>query len=65
MDLDGLRIVSGGMDHSIKVWALDNPNVLAAVAKSETYNYDTAKCAQLGFVVLVCLTFFSQWQKRV
>lgn len=34
----GTRIVSCGMDHSLKIWSLDVPDVQQAIKDSYTYN---------------------------
>ena len=36
-DLQGKRIISCGMDHSLKVWRLDKENIEKAIASSYTF----------------------------
>ena len=38
INLDCTRLISGGMDHAIKVWNLDRPEMLEAIKRVETYN---------------------------
>ncbi|KAL5009886.1 hypothetical protein ScPMuIL_012191 [Solemya velum] len=37
-NIDGSKIVSCGMDHSLKIWKTDHPKVVAAMEESYTYN---------------------------
>ncbi len=52
IDLNFSRIVSCGMDHSLKVWALDTPAIIAAITASDAHNPDTAE------LVFLCLFSF-------
>ncbi|CAG7822860.1 unnamed protein product [Allacma fusca] len=36
-NIDGTRIVSGGMDHAIKIWNLNKPEILLAIEKSTRF----------------------------
>lgn len=36
-DTDGKTIISGGMDHNLKVWKMDSDEIQAAIDSSETY----------------------------
>ena len=38
----GTRIVSSGMDHSIKIWRCDTEELVAAIALSSTHDTDTS-----------------------
>ena len=35
--MDGTRIVSCGMDHSLKIWCMDGEHVKKALTESYTY----------------------------
>lgn len=43
ISLDCTRLISGGMDHAIKVWNLDKPEVLDAIKRVESYH---VKCGR-------------------
>lgn len=38
----GSRIVSGGMDHALKIWTLDTQEMNEAIAESKTYDHNHA-----------------------
>lgn len=43
--MDGTRIISGGMDHSLKLWQLDNEPISAAIKLSYTFNPERSATA--------------------
>jgi polycomb protein EED len=51
-NMTGEKIVSCGMDHSLKIWNFAAPNIQAAVA--ESYKYDLTRSKQRCFPTALC-----------
>lgn len=42
-DMRGTRIMSSGMDHSLKLWCLDKPEMKEAIENSNTFNVNKSE----------------------